>query len=205
MLMACVKGGRHRIGLASRASADWMNVAREAMATSVDGLVSHPGRIRAVPRGHHRRRLTESWQVGNGTRQQAASGGGRTLRRSLSLEGPTDPDSSTPPGRLVTVAKYLVGAVFVVLVVLGRCRDAPGQVVDALAHEVCEPRGLAQRELATHRPAPLPRERVLAHAHSLGQLGLSDALAAQVRGNLRVEVRELHSPTPFHANETARM
>ena len=50
------------------------------MAAAVGRLVSHPGCVRANPRGHHRRRLAESWQVGNGTRQQAASGGGRTFR-----------------------------------------------------------------------------------------------------------------------------
>ena len=64
-----------------------------AMATTVGRLVSHPGRIRAVPCGHHRRRLAESWQVGNGTRQQAASGGGRTFERTpwISLSRPTIP------------------------------------------------------------------------------------------------------------------
>ena len=118
MLVACVKGGAviaSGLRRARRQKDAKIRRLREAMATAVDGLVSHPGRIRANPCGHHRRRLAESCQVGNGTRQQAASGGGRTFRRSLSLEGPTDPDSLTPPGRLVAVAKNLVGAVFVVL------------------------------------------------------------------------------------------
>lgn len=91
--MACGKGNpsSHRACVA-RIGMERRNDAREAMAAAVVGLVSHPGRIRANPRGHHRRRLAESWQVGNGTRQQVASGGGRTCARVVATEpAPTVP------------------------------------------------------------------------------------------------------------------
>lgn len=62
--MACGKGvpSSHRACVA-RIGMERRNDAREAMAAAVDRLVLHPGRIRAVPCDHHRRRLAESWRV----------------------------------------------------------------------------------------------------------------------------------------------
>lgn len=64
-------------GALSRAPEPWR---RRWLGRLSSDWLTHPGCIRANPRDHHRRRLAESWLVGNGTRQQAVGGGGRTLR-----------------------------------------------------------------------------------------------------------------------------